>query len=174
MKKVNLFVDMDGVLAVYDLNVEDKMYNKGFFLNRPAIEPMVQIVKNLVKDERYKVHILTSCIDSEYCIPEKSAWLNKNLPEIPEENRIYIPYGSVKSEYAQKRVDTENALNILLDDYNENLIKWDLPGALPIKVLNGINSENGLWGSIGGEKIQAYSDVQENIKNIENLILKNL
>lgn len=169
MKKINVFVDMDGVLAVYDKDVVKLMYNEGFFLNRPPIKPMLKIVKNLI-NAGYNVRVLTSVIDSQYCVPEKALWLDKYLPELKEENRIYVPYGTVKSDYAQLKVDTKNSVNVLIDDYTENLDKWTLEGALPIKVLNGLNSTNGTWLRSGGEYIDAYSSVIQNTAKIENLI----
>lgn len=172
MKKVNVFVDMDGVLAVYDKNILDFMYDENYFLNRPQIKPMIEIVRLLIK-LNYNVFILTSCIDSPYCIPEKSAWLDKYLPEVKTENRIYVPHGTVKAEFAKSKVDTENAINVLIDDYTVNLDKWKEPmmsGALPIKVLNGINSTNGTWVNSGGDSIDAYSSVAFNVKKINNLI----
>lgn len=169
MKNVNVFVDMDGVLAVYDKDVVKLMYNKGFFLNRPVIKQMIEVARRLVSQD-YNVYILTSVIDSEFCIDEKALWLDKNLPEIPKENRIYVPYGTVKSEFAQENVDTSNAINVLIDDYTENLDKWTLKGALPIKVLNGINGTNGTWLDSGGEYIDGYSSVASNVKKINSLI----
>lgn len=168
--KNNIFVDMDGVLAVYDKNVVNLMYDEGFFLNRPQIKPMVEVVRQLINKGNYNVYILTSCIDSDYCIPEKAAWLDKVLPELPKENRVYVPYGTVKSEFAQENVDTKNAINVLIDDYTENLDKWTLPGALPIKVMNGINGTNGTWLSSGGAYIDAYSSVRANVDIVENSI----
>lgn len=170
MKKINLFVDMDGVLAVYDKDVVELMYNKEFFLNRPVIKPMVELVKELYWGSRYNVYILTSVIDSPYCIQEKSLWLDTHLPEIKESNRIYVPYGTVKSEFAKESVDIENSINVLIDDYTVNLDKWTLNGALPVKVLNGINSTNGTWISSGGESIDAFSSVKENFLKLKDLI----
>lgn len=168
---VNVFVDMDGVLAVYDKDVVKLMYDKEFFLNRPVIKPMVELVHKLLGNE-YNVYILTSVIDSKHCIPEKAEWLNKNIPELRDENKIYVPYGTVKSEFAQSQVNTSNSINVLIDDYTENLDKWTLEGALPVKVMNGINGTNGTWISSGGEYIDAYSSVNENFKKLEKLILK--
>lgn len=172
MKKVNLFIDMDGVLAVYDKNVVELMYNKGFFLNRPAVKSMLEIVRELAFNPRNNVYILTSVIDSPYCIQEKSLWLDTHLPEVKESNRIYVPYGAVKSEFAKEYIDIENSVNVLIDDYTVNLDKWTLNGALPIKVLNGINSTNGTWLNSGGESIDAFSSVQENVLKIKSLISK--
>lgn len=173
MKKVNVFVDMDGVLAVYSEDIVDLMYTEGFFLARKAVRPMIEITRLLMKKE-YDVYILTSVINSPYCIPEKSAWLDKNLPGLKASNRIYVPYGIVKSEYAQEQVDTADSVNILIDDYTENLDKWTLEGALPIKVLNGINSTNGTWLESGGQYIDAYSSVVDNVARIDSLILNKL
>lgn len=169
MKNVNVFVDMDGVLAVYDKNVVKLMYDQGFFLNRPVIKPMIEVVRRLANKD-YNVYILTSVIDSEYCINEKALWLNENLPEVKLENRIYVPYGVVKSEFAKTNVDVKDSINVLIDDYTENLDKWVLEGALPIKVLNGINGKNGTWLNSGGKYIDAYSSVTDNVNKIDLLI----
>lgn len=170
MKDVNVFVDMDGVLAVYDENVENVMFDKGFFLNRPVVTSMIEVVRNLLANKDYNVFILTSVIDSPYCVNEKALWLDKNLPELEKENRIYVPYGIVKSKFAQENADTSNSINVLIDDYTENLDKWTLEGALPIKVLNGINNTNGTWLNNGGKYIDAYSNVADNVKKIDQLI----
>lgn len=168
MKK-NLFVDMDGVLAVYDENVVELMYNEGFFLGRPAIKPMLKVVKKAIQSGNFNVYILTSVIDSPFCIPEKAKWLDKYLPELPKENRLYVPYGVVKSEFAKEHSDFKGHKNILIDDYTENLNKWNLEGAIPVKVLNGINSSNGTWLNSGGEYIDAYSSVNENFSKLVRL-----
>lgn len=168
--KTNIFVDMDGVLAVYDKDIVNHMYTEGYFANRPAIKPMLEIVRRLADRKDYNIYILTSCIDSPYCIPEKASWLDKNLPKINVENRIYVPYGTVKSEFAKMNVDVEDSINVLIDDYTENLDKWTLEGALPIKVMNGINGTNGTWIASGGESINAYSSVSYNVKKVMDLI----
>lgn len=165
MKK-NLFVDMDGVLAVYDKDVVKLMFDEKFFLHRPKIKPMVEVVRRLSKQEDINIYILTSVIESPFCVPEKALWLDSALPEIKKENRLYVPYGVVKSEYAQENADTENAMNMLIDDYTENLNKWTLPGAIPVKVMNGMNGTNGTWINSGGKYIDAYSSVDENVNKI--------
>lgn len=170
MKKVNLFVDMDGVLAVYEENVENLMYDKNFFLERPVVKPVVQIVKDLIQQDKYNIYILTSVIDSPYCVEEKAKWLDKVLPEIDKSNRIYVPYGEVKAEYAKANVPTEGFVNVLLDDYTENLIKWKIDGALPIKLMNGINGTNGTWAETGGAKIDAFESVDKNVNTINALV----
>lgn len=171
-KEQNIFVDMDGVLAVYDENIVEYMYNENYFATRPAVEPMLELVRRLC-ELGYNVYILTSCIDSEFCIPEKTEWLNNHLPEVPVENRIFVEYGQVKAKVASERANVKGAVNVLIDDYTENLDKWkdeNIEGALPVKVLNGINGTKGTWLRSGGEIIDAYSSVSFNVKKIHNLI----
>lgn len=169
MKKANIFVDMDGVLAVYDKDIVEHMYKEGYFANRPVINNMIEVAKRLVK-KGYEVYILTSCIDSEYCKQEKAIWLDKYLPEVKKENRIYVNYGDVKARYAERCSDYEGRVNLLIDDYTENLDKWDLAGALPVKVMNGLNGTKGTWLSSGGSRINFDCPPEHNVKTIETLI----
>lgn len=169
MMNVNIFVDMDGVLAEYHPRVVDYMYEKGFFKNRPPMMKSIEIVRELIKKD-YNVFILSSVIDSIYCIDEKVEWLNKMIPELPRENQIYVPYGKVKSDYAQKFVDTKNSVNVLIDDYTVNLDNWTLDGALPIKLLNQLNNTKGTWLSSGGQYICYQDEPEENLRKIIDMI----
>lgn len=169
MKKVNVFMDMDGVLAEYKEDIETYMRAEGFFFERPPMRSMVSLVKELTKED-YEIYILSSVIDSPFCVPEKIKWLKKYLPEIKEENYVFVPYGQVKSTFATDNVNVSNAVNVLIDDYTDNLINWTLEGALPIKVLNGINSTGGTWLDSQGAHIDADGDVQDNLDYINNLI----
>lgn len=170
MKKTNLFVDMDGVLAEYHPQTVDHMHNKGFFLNRPVVLNMVRFVRLLINTGAYNVYILSSVIDSPYCVPEKAKWLDEHLPEIGEENRLFVPYGEVKADYVREHVSLAHKKNILLDDYNNNLVKWDLPNALPIKVLNGLNSRTGSWEDSGGYAIKAEDEPIRNFIKFHRIV----
>lgn len=168
--QINLFVDMDGVLAKYDENVSSLMYNKNFFLDLPKNDSMLKAVKELSGNKNINIFILTSVIDSPFCIEEKGLWLDKHLPEIKKENRMYVPYGTVKSSFVKSKIKIEGFKNILIDDYTKNLTKWNLPGALPIKAMNGINGTNGTWINSGGKYINIAENNSDVIKeNIELL-----
>lgn len=173
MRKVNLFIDMDGVLAVYSKTTTTHMHNEGFFYNRPPVSRVLSVIKDIISKEDYDVYILSSVIDSPYCVPEKERWLDEHLPEIKKENRIFVPYGTVKAEFVQGKVILENKVNVLLDDYTENLVDWKLPHPVPIKILNGINSTKGTWVSKGGNflDIERYS-TEKGSSEIRNLINK--
>ena len=87
MTDVNIFIDMDGVLAEYHPRVLELMYDKGFFLSRPPVEDVIELVEELIK--KYpNTYILSSVIDSKYSIPEKNEWLDTYLPSIKKENRL--------------------------------------------------------------------------------------
>lgn len=170
MNKTNVFVDMDGVLAVYSKRTTELMHNKGFFYNRPPITHMLKVVKKLTTNKNYDMFILSSVIDSPYCVPEKEKWLDKYLPEIKKENRIFVPYGTVKADFVRDRVSHKGKVNVLIDDYTDNLVDWDLDNALPIKVLNGINSTRGTWKDLQGSYIDIDKNVDFNVKTINKLI----
>ena len=55
MIKVNLFVDMDGVLAEQRNDLPNYMYDKGFFLSLPPVNNMIEIVKELT-NEFYEIY----------------------------------------------------------------------------------------------------------------------
>lgn len=173
MKEVNLFIDMDGVLAVYHHDILAVMHDKGFFYNRPPINHMLEVVKGLIRENNYNAYILSSVIDSPYCVPEKKSWLDKYLPEIAIENRIFVPYGTVKAEFVKDKVVLKDRVNVLIDDYTDNLVNWALPNPVPIKTLNGMNSTNGTWVLQGGNFIDIEKDtIKENTAYIKELIEK--
>lgn len=145
LKPVNIFVDMDGVLAVYHPDTEKHMYNKGFFLNRPSHEHMVKAVRSLIVNSEYNVFILSSIINSLYCKKEKELWLEERVPELDRRNAFFVPYGMPKSDFITQYLNLEGYTNILLDDYSKNLNKWDVPNPVPVKVLNGINNKSNSW-----------------------------
>lgn len=169
LRKVNLFVDMDGVLAEQSNDLKYYMYDEHFFLNLPPVEPMIKVVKELTKED-YEVYILSTIIDSEFCEKEKNLWLDEKVPEIKQENRLFVPIGTTKDSFIKEKLDTRDAINVLIDDFTENLITWDFEGALPIKVLNGLNNTYGTWLNNGGLYINAYDNVDLNVEKLKNLI----
>lgn len=170
--QVNLFVDMDGVLAQYNKEVSKLMFNENFFLTLPKMDSMVNAIKTIISEDNVNLYILTSLINSEFCQKEKEMWLDKHLPEIKKKNRLYVPYGEIKSCYVEKNVDFKDKKNILIDDFTHNLTNWTLPGAVPIKAMNGINGTNGTWIKSGGKFIDITNnnpnDITKEIRNIIN------
>lgn len=143
-QKQRLFVDMDGTLAVFNPVIKlEQLYEKGYFLNLRPISSVLSAVKAIEKFCTDKeVYILSSVLsDSPFAEQEKNEWLDKYLPEIPKERRIFLPCGKDKKEYIPNGVRSND---VLLDDYTNNLMLWE-PPARGIKLLNGINDTRGTW-----------------------------
>lgn len=168
--KPRLFVDMDGTLAewrnividienyeeIYDVNEEiNKLLTQpGYFYSlRPHIN-VVQAIRDIIKENNIEVYIL-SChipVNRKYFpLYEKNKWLDKYLPEIDEEHRIFVPDGEDKKRYVPNGVKKED---YLLDDYTNNLSKWEMSGT-GIKLLNDVNSSKGTWS---GNQINFEND----------------
>lgn len=142
--KTRLFVDMDGTLAAFQsVNKLETLYEKGYFEHLPPMPNMLEAVRELVLHHpELDVHILSSYLaDSPYALTEKNAWLDKYLPEVPAEKRIFPPCGRDKKDFVPDGIKNTD---VLLDDYSKNLHSWEPPG-MGIKVRNGINGTRGTW-----------------------------
>lgn len=142
MAKQRLFVDMDGTIAVFKkVDTLETLYEKDYFLNLEPITNVITAIKQIIKDfPDIEVHTLSAVLtDSIYAVDEKNAWLDKYLPEVDREHRIFTPCGQDKKKYVHIR-----ETDYLLDDYTHNLNLWQ-PPARGIKLLNGINHTKGSW-----------------------------
>lgn len=81
---------------------------------------------------------MSSVFNDDHSISEKKEWLAKYLPEIPEENQIFVPYGESKSDY----ILDKSSEDVLLDDFTKNLNEWHRKA---VKIYNGINGTKGTW-----------------------------
>lgn len=142
-KKQRLFVDMDGTLAIFKhLDTMEPLYEKGYFLNLEPMKNVVDGIHNIIRDyPKIDVYVLSAVLsDSKYALQEKNEWLDKHLPQLPVEKRIFSRCGNDKKNYVKGGVHSND---ILLDDYTKNLLEWK-PGK-GIKLLNGINHTNKTW-----------------------------
>lgn len=142
--KTRLFVDMDGVLAVFKpTNTLEVLYEEGYFKNLEPMPDMIQAVKEIIRGEpEIEVYILSAHLsDSPYALDEKNQWLDRYLPEIPPGRRIFPACGEDKKAHIPGGV---RGADCLLDDYTKNLSLWQPPGK-GIKLLNGINHTRGTW-----------------------------
>lgn len=141
-EKPRLFVDMDGTLTEFLPQTSmNPLYQKGYFSELPPHKNVVAAIKYIIEyHPEIEVNILSAYLkDSEYALSEKNEWLDKYLPEIDEEHRIFVPNGCDKKEW----VGELGKNDFLLDDYTHNLLKWSpAPG---IKLINAINHTNGTW-----------------------------
>lgn len=105
---VNIYFDMDGVLAEYVSSPYDiDYYTKGFYRNLNPIQEMIDFAKSLMSD--YTICIVSTLLwydkrfsPSKYCTGywcevEKFNWLREYLPEIPVGGIYLIPHGVPKN-----------------------------------------------------------------------------
>lgn len=135
---------MDGTLATFHpVDKIETLYEEGYFRDLEPIHNVVNATREIVKEEpEIEVYILSAYLtDSNYALKEKNEWLDKYLPEVSKENRIFTPCGQDKKQAVSGGVK-EN--DFLLDDYTHNLTLWQPPGQ-GIKLLNGINHTRRTW-----------------------------
>ncbi|MCD7903786.1 MAG: hypothetical protein LUF91_08585 [Oscillospiraceae bacterium] len=164
-----IFVDMDGTLAEWQSAKKyEDLYDEGYFHNLPAMESVIEATKKLVNDERFEVFILSASLpDSVHAIPDKNIWLDRYLPEIDTDHRIFTDMSKPKTEFVPGGIRKSD---VLLDDYSKNLHDWAYRG-ISIKVLNGINGTNGSWLSTNGEWVKNSWTPQEIYDEIVKILI---
>lgn len=159
---------MDGFIVTYDKNAyvgDEPAYlikNKHYFRNLPPDRKALEFVDKLYRKCRYtgdEIFILTSIaingdIFNEH-FHDKITWLHEWLPYI-DIDHILISVTSKRNavEYINNHTLTEN--DILIDDYNKNLLDWKNAGGTSIKYCNGINNPD----SFSGLKLYRSDSIQ--------------
>lgn len=122
-KNIDIYVDMDGVIAEYDIG------NFDYDTIRP-LQSNIKRIRELI-DDHINVKILTVCKNNKI-IDEKIRWIEKYMPFFDLNDVIFISkenekYGGLsskelKSEFLKLKVDDDN-INIVVDDDNE-IVKY--------------------------------------------------
>lgn len=105
-------------------------------------EIVVDGEKMLARSCCVEVFVLSCYIAETNAKAEKNAWLDRYLPEVDTEHRIFVPCGEGKDEYVPGCVLPTDTL---LDDYSVNLHSWKAAGGNAVKLRNGINGNHGTW-----------------------------
>ena len=139
-----LFVDMDGTLAAFrKVTALEELYERGYFSGLRPQENVVTAIRRLARGPSVQVYVLSAVLfDSHYALDEKNSWLDRYLPELGREQRIFVPCGESKALYISSYLCPED---ILLDDYTVNLEDWRMHGGTGVKLLNGINHTRRSW-----------------------------
>lgn len=141
MKRI--FIDLDGTLALWRSEAtQDDLYSDGYYYDLPAQENVLKGIKHFMAGVKPHVEVyILSCFlpKSAYALRDKRRWCRELLPEIPEQNLIFVPYGKKKEGYVPGGIRKDD---ILLDDYTQNLLSWSGVG---VKCRTRINHTKGTW-----------------------------
>lgn len=159
MKKT-IWLDMDGVMVVYDrlaYRGENPVFMQAgshYYRNVVCDEFIKKLAKALSDNEDCTVYIITK-VSSLYNlrweqVNDKKEWIKEHFPFVPEEN-FYSTIGS-KSQMANavlwgREGRPLSDTDILIDDFNENLLDWVNGGGTSVKYLNGLNDPNSFDGT---------------------------
>ena len=120
-KKYDIFVDMDGVIADYDVG------NPLDFFNKRPLNNNINVLKEISKLENITLHILSICRkDSQ--IEEKNIWLDKYAPFFTNRNILSketfagVTSSDLKVNFL-KNFKENNQTNIILIDDDNFIIK---------------------------------------------------
>lgn len=158
---MNYWLDMDGVLAVYEPHAykgEHPIYlEKGrhYFKGVIPDNRMIRAVKLLLekKSPEDNVYIISSvsALGAAFTeqVKDKKEWLRLNIPELDVDTNFF-PAVSDKRDVAamltDKNARTLTHEEVLIDDYKKNLNLWQENGGEAVKYLNGINSPDSCAG----------------------------
>lgn len=131
---------MDGTLSRFhdEALYLERMWEEDFFQNLKPFEQIVNAVNELSKRSDVEVFVLSAAIEGEppYCQAQKHNWIDKYLPNIDSEHRIFTKVGTDKTKYILNGISKDD---FLCDDYNKNLDEWKQSGGTSIKCKNNIN-----------------------------------
>ena len=133
-KKINIYFDIDGVIAEYDVGNFD--YN--------TIRPMrsnIKRIEELSKQDNINVELLSICKNNKV-VEEKHVWLKKYMPFfnldkanlISKEEYPDISSQELKSKYLSEHTNNDD-INILVDD-DPSIIKHVTKNNSNIKVFH--------------------------------------
>ena len=103
------------------------MFSEGFFKNLPIFPEAPSVIKNLQK-LGFNCGIISTAIDSPYCVREKKESFNYYFPMIDDKDIHILDSKTPKWTAVESIADT-----ILIDDYHKNLMDWYNVGGVAIK-----------------------------------------
>ncbi len=140
-KKVNIYVDMDGVVADFDmLGYMKEKNNPDVYLYKRPVKAVIDALKEVSELDNVNINILSvSGLSSQ--VNGKLVWLEKEMSFINSDNINIIAKdkydsrtaASLKKEFLEEHIK-DNEINIMIDDSHDVLytLFYDLPKVIPL------------------------------------------
>lgn len=143
MKKI--FLDLDGTVAKFNVRNALKRFDNeiGFFAKLGAykgIESINELAKSGI------IYIISASPNTQ-ADNDKMIWINKYLPNVPQENITMCRLGENKAKIIENKYSMSISQECyLLDDYTKNLQEWVANGGTGIKRLTSVaDNSTGKW-----------------------------
>ena len=163
--RINLFLDMDGVLAAWLTGATDEeLHRPGYFAQLPPTS-LAAFLQHNPLPEPIRKYALSAYFQDTAAHFEKRWWLSE-YTDIPEARRLLIPCGASKAAYVREYFHRPlTKRDVLLDDYSANLLEWEEAGGTAVKWLNGIN---GSGKRFHGVRVSTPEELMHAILPLEN------
>ncbi len=142
-KKINIYIDMDGVVADYDVvNFKSEKDKDDAYLNKRPIMSSINVLKEISTMDNITMYIL-SCTKKDSQKEGKVIWLSKYMNFIKKENinlfsreeKDYLKSALIKKEFLESHYNKDE-INIIIDDSHDVLkeIEHSGLGIIPLHI----------------------------------------
>lgn len=127
-KRINIFIDMDGVVADYDIiSFKANKEKDDVYLNKRPVISSINALKEISNMENVTLNIL-SCTKKNSQKEGKIIWLSKymnfikkeNINLISREEKNYLKSALIKKEFLESNYKIDE-INIVIDDAHDVL-----------------------------------------------------
>lgn len=141
-----IFFDQDGTLNKWRWIDISEVKKEGYFKSVLPHENVID-ASHILKIWGIPVGTFGAAwLDDGHSVDDKNWWMDRYVPHIDLNKRIYVPCGSEKVEYFYEKVGREiKKADILIDDNSDVLRSWEINGGTGIKVRTAENGRFGTW-----------------------------